>query len=109
MKTTAVSTTPAATPPIATNDKVDAARAAFMSAAMNMSWQLAIVVLVPILGGFKLDDVLGWTPVLTILGFVLAIAGMSIVVKRQLELYSPKITAADIANAKKIRDAEADE
>lgn len=105
MKTTAEHPTP----PIATSEKVDAARAAFLSAATNMSWQLAIVVLVPILGGVKLDDVLGWTPVLTIAGFVLALVGMALVVRRQLQLYSPKITAADIARAKKIRDQEAEE
>lgn len=105
MKTTAAQPTP----PITTSDRADAARAAFMAAAMNMSWQLAIVVLVPILGGFKLDEVLNWTPALTIAGFILAIVGMAVVVRHQLQLYSPKITAADIANAKKIRDREADE
>jgi F0F1-type ATP synthase assembly protein I len=106
MKTTAAHTS---TPPSDLSDRAAADRATFLAAATSMSWQLAIVVLVPILGGFKLDEVLDWSPVLTIAGFVLAMIGMGLVVWRQLQLNSPPITKADIANAKKIRDAEADE
>jgi F0F1-type ATP synthase assembly protein I len=43
--------------------------------ALDMSWRLAIVVLIPIIGGFKLDEKLNTTPVLAITGFVLAMAG----------------------------------
>ncbi len=45
-------------------------------AAMNMSWQLAVVVLVPIIGGFELDQKLDTLPALTIAGFFIAMAGM---------------------------------
>jgi hypothetical protein len=51
----------------------------FLMANLSMSWKLAIVVMVPIVGGFKLDEKLGWTPTLTILGFVLAMAGTAFV------------------------------
>ncbi|HVX56757.1 MAG TPA: AtpZ/AtpI family protein [Candidatus Saccharimonadales bacterium] len=61
----------------------------FLVAAANMSWQLAIVVLVPIVGGFELDEKLGCLPLLTIIGFVIAMVGMALVVWRQLQLYSP--------------------
>jgi F0F1-type ATP synthase assembly protein I len=54
----------------------------FMSASLAMSWQLAIVVLVPIIGGYKLDQHLGTTPYLLIIGFILAMAGTYLIVKR---------------------------
>jgi F0F1-type ATP synthase assembly protein I len=60
----------------------------FLMASLNMSWQLAIVVLVPIIGGFKLDQALGSLPGLTIVGFLLAMAGMAVVVWRQMKRYS---------------------
>jgi F0F1-type ATP synthase assembly protein I len=44
---------------------------------IGMSWRLAIVVLVPIIGGFELDKALKTTPLLTIIGFVLAMVGMA--------------------------------
>lgn len=61
----------------------------FIVAALNMSWQLAIVVLVPIIGGFELDQKLDTLPALTIAGFFVAMAGMALIVWRQLQLYSP--------------------
>jgi F0F1-type ATP synthase assembly protein I len=64
-------------------------RGEFFAAAANMSWQLAIVVLVPIIGGFELDKKLGTLPALTIIGFFLAMAGMAAVVWRQMQLFSP--------------------
>lgn len=78
-------------------------------AALNMSWQLAIVVLVPILGGFALDEHFNDLPLWTGVGFVLAMIGMALVVWRQLQLFSPKVTKADIERAKKLRDQEKEE
>ncbi len=63
----------------------------FFAAAFNMSWQLAIVVLVPIIGGFELDKKLNTLPALTIVGFVMAMVGMGAVVWRQLQLFSPPL------------------
>ncbi len=63
----------------------------FFVAAMNMSWQLAVVVLVPIIGGFELDKKLDTLPALTIIGFLVAMAGMAAVVWRQLQLFSPPV------------------
>ena len=63
--------------------------AIFLVRRWNMSWQLAIVVLVPILGGVKLDDVLDMSPLLTLVGFFIAMAGTGAVVWRQLQLLSP--------------------
>ncbi len=64
----------------------------FFVAAMNMSWQLAVVVLVPIIGGFELDKKLDTLPALTIAGFFIAMAGMGMVVWRQLQMFSPQTT-----------------
>jgi len=87
-KTKAPATTPSPTlgdqSGTTTNPKL-----AFMNAALSMSWQLALVVLVPVIGGFELDQKLGLTPLLTIVGFVLAMTGMALVVWRQLQLFSP--------------------
>jgi F0F1-type ATP synthase assembly protein I len=56
----------------------------FIGAALDMSWRLAIVVLVPIIGGFELDQRLKTTPLLTIVGFLLAMAGMTVVLRQML-------------------------
>lgn len=61
----------------------------FLLAAMNMSWQLAIVVLVPVIGGFELDKKLDTLPALTVVGFFIAMAGMAYICWRQLQLFSP--------------------
>lgn len=57
----------------------------FLGAVVSMSWQLAVVVLVPVVGGFKLDERLDTLPALTILGFIVAMAGVFIVLKRMLQ------------------------
>lgn len=57
----------------------------FVTAALDMSWRLAIVVLVPIIGGFELDKDWHTSPVLSIIGFLLAGAGVAIVLKQTLK------------------------
>lgn len=57
----------------------------FIGMALDMSWRLAIAVLVPIIGGFELDQRLNTTPLLTITGFVLAMAGMALVLWQMLQ------------------------
>lgn len=53
---------------------------------VSMSWQLAIVVLLPVVGGHMLDNHLHphGTPIYTLIGLLLAIAGMIVVVRRTL-------------------------
>jgi hypothetical protein len=48
-----------------------------------------VVVLVPIIGGFQLDQKLDTLPALTIAGFFIAMGGMGVVVWRQLQLFGP--------------------
>jgi len=66
----------------ATNPKGNGA--IFTLAVLDMSWRLIIVVLVPIIGGFKLDQHLGTTPALTIIGFLLAMVGLFFIMKQTL-------------------------
>ena len=51
----------------------------FVGMALDMTWRLAIVVLLPIIAGFKLDEKLHMSPLLTITGFLLAMSGTAIV------------------------------
>ena len=53
--------------------------------ALDMSWRLAIVVVIPIVAGFKLDEKFSTAPLLTILGFLLAIGGTILVLRRTLQ------------------------
>lgn len=50
-----------------------------------MSWRLAAVVLVPIIGGYELDSRLGTTPFITVIGFLLAIGGVVIVMRQTVQ------------------------
>jgi hypothetical protein len=59
-------------------------RSVFFSAVIDMSWQLAIVVLIPIVGGYELDNHFKIMNLGIILGFVLAIAGVIVVLRRML-------------------------
>jgi len=57
----------------------------FISLVLDMSWRLAIVILVPIIGFFELDKHFKTQPVLTIVGVLVAITGMTLVLKRTLK------------------------
>jgi F0F1-type ATP synthase assembly protein I len=65
------------------------ARGEFLSAALSMSWQLAVVVLLPLLGGHALDNHFRSSPVWTIVGFVIAVLLGGVVVWRSAQLASP--------------------
>lgn len=59
-------------------------RPAFTSAAIGMSWQLALVVLIPILGGYKLDANLKTSPWWTLVGLIVGLVMSIVVVRRAL-------------------------
>ncbi len=81
---------------------------AFIMASLNMTWQLAIVVLVPILGGYKLDRMFHTLPAFTAVGFVLAMTGMGLVLWRQIKLFTSEgVPPEAIRGAKKQREREA--
>lgn len=66
-------------------EKTTSQTSVFISMALDMTWRLAVVVLVPIIGGFYLDQWLNTTPVFSILGFVLAMGGIAIVFWQTLQ------------------------
>ncbi len=53
--------------------------------ALDMSWRLAAVVLVPIIGGYELDSHFGTTPLITVCGFVIAMVGAGLVMWRTMQ------------------------
>lgn len=59
-------------------------RAIFMQMAIQMSWQLALVVVVPIVGGYMLDGHYHTAPWLLVAGLIVAAAGVFGVLKRVL-------------------------
>jgi F0F1-type ATP synthase assembly protein I len=56
----------------------------FTSAAIGMSWQLAVIVLLPIVGGYYIDRSLDLMPWITLLGLLIALAGSILVIRRAL-------------------------
>lgn len=93
-KTTAPTETPSPTGGSAKPAKdaeYQQARREFFVSVLNMSWQLAIVVLVPILGGYKLDQTLDTAPLLTIVGFFIAMVGTAGIVWYQLQNLPPAV------------------
>ena len=93
-------------------DKTKSPSAIFISMALDMSWRLALAVLVPIIGGVELDKALKTTPALTIVGFILAIIGMGLVLWSTLQTVSrlpvPKLTAAQRRELKKQNEEDDD-
>ena len=56
-----------------------------VSLSISMGWQLAVVVLAPLLGGHFIDKKMDSAPIWTIVGLAVAMAGMIVVVKRTLQ------------------------
>jgi F0F1-type ATP synthase assembly protein I len=67
-------------------DKTASINSVFFAMGIDMSWRLALSVLVPIIGGVYLDKVFHTSPVLLIVGFVVAIVSVIITIRRTLRL-----------------------
>ncbi len=67
-----------------TNSEVDL-KSEFLSAAFGLSWQLALIVLIPVLGGHFIDDASHKTPLFTVIGLVIAVIGVVMVLKQTLK------------------------
>lgn len=65
-------------------------RAILINSALDMSWRLAIAVLVPIIGGFELDKHFNTAPFLTIVGFLLSMTGLFFILKRTVAIADEK-------------------
>lgn len=57
-------------------DQINAKRL-FLSSSINMGWQLAVTVIVPLVGGIKIDQHFNTSPNFTLAGIILAIAAGS--------------------------------
>ena len=72
-------------------------RQQFAVFALNMSWQLALVVLIPVIGGVELDKTIGKTEVFVFVGLAIALIGSGVVLWRTMQaanrLPVPKLTA----------------
>jgi F0F1-type ATP synthase assembly protein I len=79
----------------------NASQKIFMSTMLGMSWQMAIAVLVPTIGGYKLDEHFGTTPYVTIVGLLVALAAMVAIVVRAIKnLNSYMLTmSSDVASS----------
>jgi hypothetical protein len=82
----------------------------FIFMALNMSWQLAIVFLVPVIGGVKLDKHFGTSYLYTFIGLGLATIGSGLIMRRTLQVANrmpvPKLTAAQRRKIQKEYEAE---
>lgn len=67
-------------------------RSLFLNLALNMSWQLAIVVIVPIVGGHLLDNHFKTHPWITIIGAIIAAAGVFIILKQTVKEAAVRIS-----------------
>ena len=67
----------------------------FISASLSMSWQLALVVLIPILGGYKLDQKLNTSPLWVIVGFVVAMVGFFLIIYKELNEFNDNVYNKD--------------
>ncbi|HWT55935.1 MAG TPA: AtpZ/AtpI family protein [Candidatus Microsaccharimonas sp.] len=98
MKTPAVQATSHATPPAAMSEQSARGRSAFVSLALDMSWQLAVVVLVPMIAGALLDKKFNTSPTFVLIGLAIAVLGSVAVMWRTLQtansLPVPKLSAA---------------
>ena len=76
------STTDDLTKPSTVTPAATSAQNSFVAMVLAMSWQLAVVVVVPIVGGHYLDQRLHTAPWLILLGVLIAGAGMLMVMVR---------------------------
>lgn len=85
-------------------------RSIFLTLALNMSWQLAVVVLVPILVGVKLDKVFGTHEAFTFVGLGIAALGSLAVMWYAMQtanrMPAPKLTPAQKRAIKKAYEEE---
>ena len=101
------------TPSSKEQEKTPDVRRQFVSATITMSWQLAIVVLVPIIGGVELDKAFGTSHVCLFIGLAIAAIGTTVVLWRTAQAANripvPKLTEAQRRAIKKSYEEEDEE
>jgi F0F1-type ATP synthase assembly protein I len=89
-KAPASTPTPIKSDSVSKNNSQDP-RVVFINSAISMSWQLAVVVLVPVLAGVWVDDHYKTSPAFTLVGLGLAVIGVVFLLKKVLADVSVKI------------------
>ncbi|HSW85825.1 MAG TPA: AtpZ/AtpI family protein [Candidatus Saccharimonadales bacterium] len=82
--------------------KANSASAVFINMVLDMTWRLAIVVLIPLIAGYQIDKHMHTKPLFTIVGFGLALAGTVLVI-RQMQTAIDKLPAPKTQNPPKHR------
>ncbi|MBC7708002.1 AtpZ/AtpI family protein [Polaromonas sp.] len=81
----------------------DVSQKLFIGTMLSLSWQMAIAVLVPTVGGYQLDNHFKTDPYLTLVGLTLSVIGSVLIIKRalnDLNVYMMADNAADAAGTK---------
>ena len=80
---------------------ISAYNSLFVSMVLGMSWQLAVVVVVPIVGGHLLDLRQKTDPLFTLIGLVIAIAGVCLVLWRTVREANTKVAMLNTKESKR--------
>lgn len=80
----------------------------FFSMGLDMSWRLALSVLIPIIGGVELDKHLKTAPAFLIAGFVFATLLAIVTIRRTLKLANQLPFAEITKGMKKVQDDDDD-
>ncbi|MDL2342117.1 MAG: AtpZ/AtpI family protein [Patescibacteria group bacterium] len=81
----------------------DLSQKLFVGTMLSMSWQMAIAVLVPTVGGYQLDNHFKTAPYLTLIGLTLAVVGSVLIIRnalKELNVYMMADNAAPVAETK---------
>jgi F0F1-type ATP synthase assembly protein I len=70
----------------------------FISMAIDMSWRLALVVLIPIIAGAELDKMQHSSPLWLVVGFVVAMCGVAYVMWRTVQLANVATSEMDFTS-----------
>ena len=93
--------------------KNNSAKQQFVAMALNMSWQLAVVVLVPVIGGVELGKKFGNPTAWTLAGLAIAFIASGAVMWRAMQeankIPVPKLTDAERKAVKKSYEDEDDD
>lgn len=80
----------------------------FFSMGLDMSWRLALSVLIPIIGGAELDKHFKTAPALLIAGFAVAVLFSVVTIRRTLKLANNLPFAEITKGMKKVEDDDDD-
>lgn len=110
---TPTTTKRASTPTPSNTPKNSEARQQFLIAALNMSWQLAVVVLVPVIAAVEIGKKVGSPTAWVLVGLAVAFIGSGLVMWRAMQaanrLPVPKLTDAERRAVQKSYEEEDDD